>query len=87
MRVLSAAFSVVIQGDISGMPVVTAPSGTRLTMGIDRDIPVQMEKVKLPVTPTPDPNGKKDDLVVVNIISKGLTLGSLLGNITARRNR
>lgn len=82
-RIASFSNSVLIQGQLNGYPLITSPEGTAITCGIDREIPVALHKVKLPLAHQPDTS----KLNISSSIQAGLTLGQLItSNLRTRRN-
>ncbi len=81
-RVLSATNSVTITGSINGIPIVTCPSGTKISAGISRTIPVTVTAKPIPSF---IPNLHQDNLTTINIISKDIVLGQILPSTFATR--
>ncbi|MBL1177689.1 hypothetical protein [Pantanalinema sp. GBBB05] len=51
VRVTSVSQTVTFQGEINGLPVLSAPQGTKLSAGIDREVPITVTKRPLPLPP------------------------------------
>lgn len=87
--VLSASNSVFIQGiqnaELSNIPLITSPEGTRISAGIDRTIPVRIERVD--ISSKTQPPKQQDKIYITQIIRKDVKLGELLKvSIPTRRN-
>ena len=79
-RVISANHNLVIQGiDINGVPLVTS-NGTQLSMGIERE-PLQINR-KLELA-----NKTANNTSHLNLITKGINLGSILPNTLPGRGK
>lgn len=84
VRVLSFSNSVLIQGQLNGLPLITSPEGTQIECGIDRLVSVTMTKKAIPAALTPPDQALT---VYSPVFTVGLTLGDLISpDMITRRN-
>lgn len=51
VRITSVSQTVTFQGEINGLPLISSPEGTKISAGIDREVPITVTKRPLPLPP------------------------------------